>query len=142
MMRMEISSKSLHKLPSSAPPMNNASPQPGTRRRSLRIVMRVSLLVNAVDSPGLTDWEQVETVVISLHGGLMRTRQSFPAGALLELRMCRNDRTTRARVVWASSGANGKEYELGFEVLEPGFWDIEFPPDRWQPGPQPQAARR
>jgi hypothetical protein len=122
--------------------MDHASGQPVTRRRSLRIVMRVSLLVNAVDYPELTDWEQVETQVISLHGGLIRTRQSFPVGALLELRMCRNGRTARARVVWAGSGANGIGYELGFEVLEPGFWDVKFPPDRWQAGPQPRAARR
>jgi hypothetical protein len=140
MMQVEIISNRLHEFASSALPMENACGQPGTRRRSLRIVMRVPLFVNAVDSLGLTDWEQVETLVISLHGGLMRTRQSFPVGALLELRMCLSDRTARARVVWTNSGASEKGYELGFETLEPGFWDVQFPPDRWQSDAGPQAT--
>lgn len=122
--------------------MDEASGQPGTRRRSLRIVMRVPLLVNALDSTLSTDWEQVDTLVISLHGGLIRTRQSFPAGALLELRMCLSERTARARVVWEGRGGDGKGYDVGFETLEPGFWDVKFPPDRWQRGPSPQAIGR
>lgn len=104
--------------------------------------MRVSLLVNAADSPGGTEWEQVETLLISLHGGLIRTRQEFPVGTTLEIRMCQKDRSTRARVVWMNSGANGKGYEMGFEVAEPGFWEVKFPPDRWQGGAGPPAAKR
>ena len=122
--------------------MDDASGQPGYRRRSLRIVMRVPLLVNAVDGTRPTDWEQVETLVISLHGGLIRTRQSFPAGALLELRMCLSERTARARVVWICPGANETAYEVGFETLEPGFWDVKFPPDRWQSAQRSQASFR
>src|SRR2546425_10182948 len=37
------------------------------RRRSSRMVLRVPLLINAVDSSGEASWEQVETVVVSLH---------------------------------------------------------------------------
>ncbi len=99
--------------------------------------MRVSLLVNAVDSSRRTEWERVETVVISLHGGLIRTRQEFPAGTTLEMRMCEKDRFTLARVVWMNSGGNGEGNELGFEVQEPGFWDVKFPPDRWGAGLRP-----
>jgi len=122
--------------------MDDASEQPGYQRRSLRMVMRVPLLVNVVDGARPTDWEQVETLVISLHGGLIRTRQSFPAGALLELRMCLCERTARARVVWIALGANAKAYEVGFETLEPGFWDVKFPPDRWQSAQRSQASFR
>ena len=100
--------------------------------------MRVPLLVNALDCTKPTDWEQVDTLVISLHGGLIRTRQSFPAGVLLELRMCLCERTARARVVWTASG-NGEGFEVGFEVLEPGFWDVKFPPDRWHASPPCEA---
>lgn len=93
--------------------------------------MRVPLLVNVLNGPQTTDWEHVDTLVISLHGGLIRTRQSFPAGAMLELRMCLNDRSALARVVWEGPEGNGKGHEVGFETLEPGFWDVKFPPDRW-----------
>lgn len=102
--------------------------------------MRISLLVNALDSQDQTGWEQVETLLISLHGGMIRTRQEFPTGTTLEIRMCDKDRTTQARVVWMRSVDAGKGFELGFEVAEPGFWEVKFPPDRWQAGARPQAA--
>jgi len=104
--------------------------------------MGVSWLVNAADIPADKEWEQVETLLISLHGGLIRTRQEFPVGTTLEIRMCQKDRSTRARVVWMNSGSNGKGYELGFEVVEPGFWDVKFLPDRWRGDEQPGTARR
>jgi len=103
--------------------------------------MRISLLVNALDPEGATGWEQVETLLISLHGGLIRTRQEFPTGTTLEIRMCDKDRTTRARVVWMKTVDGGKGFELGFEVAEPGFWEINFPPDRWQVEERPHATR-
>jgi len=103
--------------------------------------MRISLLVNALDSQGGTGWEQVETLLISLHGGMIRTRQEFPTGTTLEIRMCDKDRTTRARVAWMKSVDGGKGFELGFEVDEPGFWEINFPPDRWQAEERPHATR-
>ena len=48
------------------------------RRRSLRIVMRVPLFVNPTDAPATAEWEPVETLVISLHGGMIRSRQQIP----------------------------------------------------------------
>src|SRR2546422_8087619 len=53
------------------------------RRRSSRMVLRVPLLINAVDSSGEASWEQVETVVVSLHGGMVRTHQTYPVGVTL-----------------------------------------------------------
>lgn len=85
----------------------------------------------------------METVVISLHGGLIRTRQKFPVGTTLDIRMRHKERTTRGRVVWTAMEANGKGFELGFEILEPpGFWEINFPPDRWSEATARQARAR
>jgi hypothetical protein len=111
------------------------------RRRSLRIVMRVPLYVCPINSPATEEWEPVETLVVSLHGGMIRSRQQFPVGTTLDIRMRNQQRFTRGRVVWTSAGEQVPVFEVGFEILEPpGFWEINFPEDRWSE--KEQAASR
>ena len=113
-------------------PMEGVSTERIVRRRSLRIVMRVPLYVNPIDATGTDEWEPVETLVISLHGGMIRSRQRFPIGTTLNIRMRNEQRFTRGRVVWAAAGTIDRAFEIGFEILEPpGFWEIKFPEDRW-----------
>ncbi|MGD0225252.1 MAG: PilZ domain-containing protein [Terriglobia bacterium] len=123
--------------------MEGVSTERTFRRRSLRIVMRVPLFVSPVNAPATDEWEPVETLVISLHGGLIRSRQQFPVGTTLDIRTRSNQRFTRGRVVWTSAGAKDFAFEVGFEILEPpGFWEVNFPADRWSGGPPtpiPQA---
>lgn len=99
------------------------------------MVMRVRLFVSPTNAPATAEWEPVETLVISLHGGLIRSRQQFPVGMTLDIRMQSNQRFTRGRVVWSGAGARDLDFEVGFEILEPpGFWGIKFPEDRWSRG--------
>lgn len=99
------------------------------RRRSSRMVLRVPLLINAADASA--EWEQVETVVVSLHGGMLRTRQRFPVGTTLDLRTANAGRSARARVAWMSPQPTPQGVDLGFEILDDvGFWGVNFPPDR------------
>lgn len=101
------------------------------RRRSSRMVLRVPLLINAADSSAETQWEQVETVLVSLHGGMLRTHQRFPVGATLDIRMPNAGRSARARVAWTSLNCTPKGADLGFEILDDtAFWGLNFPPDR------------
>ena len=94
--------------------------------------MRVPLFVSPAGAPATAEWEPVETLVISLHGGLIRSRQQFPVGTTLEIRMRNAQRFTRGRVVWTAVGPRDRAYEVGFELMEPpGFWDVKFPEDRW-----------
>jgi hypothetical protein len=112
------------------------------RRRSLRIVMRVPLYVSPADAPATAEWESVETLVISLHGGMIRSRQRFPIGTTLDIRMRNTQRFTRGRVVWTAAGAKDLTFEIGFEILEPpGFWEIKFPEDRWSEKQQASSPR-
>ena len=107
------------------------TPERIVRRRSLRIVMRVPLYVCPADSPATAEWEPVETLVISLHGGMIRSRRPYPIGTKLDIRMRNRQRSTSGRVVWTAGGTKGVPFEIGFELLEPpGFWDIKFPADR------------
>lgn len=117
------------------PVTEGESPDRKIRRRSLRIVMRVPLFVCPADSPATAEWEPVETLVISLHGGMIRSRQQYPVGTKLDIRMRNKQRFTRGRVVWSAAGAKDVAYEVGFEILDPpGFWDVKFPADRWADG--------
>jgi len=112
--------------------MEGVSKERTVRRRSLRIVMRVPLYVSPVDAPATVEWEPVETLLISLHGGMLRSRRRFPLGTILDIRMRNKQRFTRGRVVWTAAGASDLAFEIGFEILEPpGFWEIKFPEDRW-----------
>jgi len=112
------------------------------RRRSLRIVMRVPLYVSPADAPATAEWEPVETLVISLHGGMIRSRQRFPVGTTLDIRMRNRQRSTRGRVVWTATGARDLVFEVGFEILDPpGFWEINFPEDRWSNEDQSSKRR-
>ena len=123
--------------------MEGVSTERIVRRRSLRIVMRVPLYVNAPDAPGTEEWEPVETLVISLHGGMIRSRQQLPIGTKLDIRMRNKQRFTRGRVVWTAAGAKDRAFEIGFEILEsPGFWEIKFPEDRWTEKAQSLSPRK
>ncbi len=118
--------------------MEGVSTERTVRRRSLRIVMRVPLYVSPTDAPQSAEWEPVETLVISLHGGMIRSRQRFPIGTTLDIRMQSNQRFTRGRVVWAATEARDLAFEIGFEILDPpGFWEVKFPKDRWSEAEQP-----
>lgn len=94
------------------------------------MVLRVPLLVNAVNSEQETEWEPVETIMVSEHGGMIRARQNFQIGSTLDIRVRNKDRFAQARVVWTSTKVTAQGMELGFEIVDQeGFWEIKFPPD-------------
>jgi PilZ domain len=114
------------------------------RRRSARMVLRVPLFINSSDTNGETEWEPVETVMVSLHGGMLRAKQNFQVGDTLDIRVRDKERSARARVVWATSEvtANGV-VELGFEIMDQdGFWEVNFPPDRWSDRTKKDPAKK
>lgn len=114
---------------------DSATSKPRPRRRSARIVLRVPLLLNRADAGPEMDWEPVETVMVSQHGGMTRVKQNFKVGDTLDIRVRNKERSARARVVWKSTELTAQGIELGFEILdEDGFWELNFPPDRWSGG--------
>jgi hypothetical protein len=111
------------------------------RRRSTRILLRVPLIINVVGESPETEWEPVETITVSKHGGMVRAKQDFQVGDTLEIRVRNKDRTARARVAWRSAEVAPQGVELGFEILDDeGFWEISFPPDRWSARMQPRKS--
>lgn len=123
-------------------PDNHQDANPSRKRRSARIVLRVPLLVNVVDSPPESPWESVETVMVSKHGAMIRAKSGFQVGDTLDIRVRNGERSGRARVVWTSSQVTPHGIELGFELLdEEGFWEINFPPDRWSEKTRPDVVK-
>lgn len=116
---------------------DRASTEQTSRRRSLRIVMRVPLYVSPAGASYPEEWEPVETLVISMYGGMIRSRKQFPVGTTLDIRKRDSQRFTRGRVVWTAAGAREFAFEVGFEIMEPpGFWEVNFPEDRWTERPR------
>ncbi len=110
---------------------NKTGAEPAHRRRSARIVLRIPLLVNEAGNSPETQWEPVETVMVSEHGGMIRAKQHFQIGSTLDIRVRNKDRFAQARVVWTSTKLNSEGIELGFEIVDQtGFWEIKFPPDK------------
>ncbi len=105
-------------------------------------MLRVPLLVNVADSPPESPWESVETVMVSKHGAMIRAKSGFQVGDTLDIRVRNGDRSGRAKVVWTSSQITPSGIELGFELLdEEGFWEINFPPDRWSEKTRPGVMK-
>jgi len=103
--------------------------------------MRIPLIINVVDGSAQTEWEPVETIMVSKHGAMVRAHQDFQVGSILEIRFRNKDRIARARVAWKSSRVTPHGIELGFEILdEEGFWEMTFPPDRWSEVPKLQKS--
>lgn len=99
-------------------------------RRSSRILLRLPLLVSASEAGPDPAWEKVETIMLSFHGGMIRTNQRFRIGSTMDIRMQDGGgKSAHARVVWQSAEKTARGIELGFEILdEEGFWGVNFPP--------------
>ena len=107
------------------------------------MVLRIPILIRVANGSMETEWEAVQTVLVSLHGGLIRTHQLFPVGTSLDIRMQYQERSAQARVAWRSLEPTELGFDLGFEILDPpGFWEFDFPPDRWSEKTRPRLGRR
>jgi CBS domain-containing protein len=103
------------------------------------MVMRIPLFIQSLGPATHSEWETVETVMVSLHGGMLRVHNRLKVGDVLDIRVRDKDRMARARVVWTSAESTPNGIELGFEILdEEGFWQINFPPDRWSERNRPR----
>lgn len=106
--------------------------QQANRRRSERVVLRVSVVVIAEDEEHKPIEETAETQVVNAHGGLMRMRSHLHVGQSFQLSNPRNHMEITCRVVRAEE--EGMEfYRVAFEFSRPApkFWPIVFPPADW-----------
>ncbi len=74
-------------------------PAPENRRRSERVMLRMSVLVVAEDEDRKQIQEKAETQVVNAHGGLLKMKQHLHVGQSFMLSNPRNSMEIGCRVV-------------------------------------------
>jgi hypothetical protein len=103
------------------------------RRRSQRVMMRVGVVVRYSLS-GKEVSLQAHTVAVNIHGAMICTAESIPAGTPLDL----EHKMTRERIAGrvtrqAQTAPEGFLIPVEFVSPSSNFWRISFPPSDWKP---------
>ena len=109
-------------------------PEQVDRRRSERVVLRMTVLVLAENEERKQIQEKAETQVVNAHGGLLRMKEHMHVGQPFLLNNPRNNMEVSCRVVRTEE--DGMEfYKVAFEFDRPApnFWPVTFPPPDWSP---------
>jgi PilZ domain len=102
------------------------------RRRSERVVLRMTVVVLAENEERKQIQEQAETQVVNAHGGLLRMREHLHVGQSFLLNNPGNSMDISCHVVRTEE--EGMEfYKVAFEFDRPApkFWPVTFPPADW-----------
>jgi hypothetical protein len=102
------------------------------RRRSERVMLRITVLVIAENEERKQIQEEAHTQVVNAHGGLLKMKEHLHVGQPLLLRNPRNKIEMSCRVV-ATEEAGLEYYNVAFEFDRPApnFWPVVFPPTDW-----------
>jgi len=102
------------------------------RRRSERVVLRISVLILAEDEERKQIQEKAETQVVNAHGGLLRMRQHLHVGQSFLLNNPQRNSEMSCRVVrLEEDGMDFYKIAFEFDRPAPNFWPVVFPPADW-----------
>jgi len=102
------------------------------RRRSERVLLRMSVMVLAENEQRRQIQEEAKTQVVNAHGGLMMMKTHLHIGQSFLLKNPQTGSEMSCRVVRVDEA--GTEYfNIAFEFDRPApkFWRITFPPVDW-----------
>lgn len=124
------------------PPSSTSSA--GSRRRSQRVLMQVSVRLQGTDTQGQAFDEEADTLAINAHGALVLIQARVISGTML---MLHNNTTKEVQecVVAFLGPVRGNKAEVGleFSARRPAFWRIAFPPEDWSPkNPEARTAHQ
>jgi len=99
------------------------------RRRSQRVIIRVPVTLTIVKS-GQDITVSAHTVAVNVHGAMALSPRPIAAETKLEILNERTGQRTTARVT-RTPRETGEGYlvPLEFDVADPSFWQISFPPE-------------
>lgn len=102
------------------------------RRRSERVLLRMSVVVLAEDEDRRQIQEKGYTQVVNAHGGLFQIRTHLHVGQSFLLSNPKNGMEISCRVVRIEE-TGMQFYNIAFEFDRPAanFWPIVFPPADW-----------
>jgi len=96
-------------------------------RRSTRVPLEVSIEVE-----GEREHSPLKgaTVVVNLHGALIRTQQPLHSGSKIQITVYLTGKTAPARVVYVAAE---NPLHCGIELLQPqNIWGVSLPPEDWE----------
>jgi hypothetical protein len=101
-----------------------------SRRRSERLVLRISLLLSALVPDGKRINVEAQSLVVNAHGGLLRV--GMLRGQKIYLRNDTTELFTTGRVLRVEGLEEG-QFSIAFEFESPcpQFWPVNFPPADW-----------
>jgi hypothetical protein len=103
-----------------------------SRRRSERVVLRVSLLLSAMMPDDRQINIEAQSLVVNAHGGLLRVGMEMSRGQKIYLRNIKTELSTSARVLRVEGLDEGHfSVAFEFESVCPQFWPVSFPPSDW-----------
>jgi len=107
--------------------------QPDNRRRSERVMLRMSVAVETETAEREKQREETHTLVVNAHGGLLKLDLEVLVGQPILLINVRSGMRAAARVVRVENPPGGYT-AVAFEFNEPTpkFWPVEFPPADWE----------
>ena len=113
----------------------------GSRRRSQRVLMQVSVRIRGKDAEGNALEEETETLAINAHGALVVLKSRLKSGGKVLLQHKRTGEEQECEVAFLGPVRSGKnEVGLEFSAPRPGFWRVAFPPEDWTPR-HPEARK-
>jgi len=103
------------------------------RRRSLRVLLTVSVILSGKTADGKNFEEETKTLVVNAHGALVLLASAVAQGQVLILTHNGTKEKLSCRVAYVGPTQGGKT-QVGVEFMEaaPGFWQVNFPPEDWK----------
>ena len=105
---------------------------PANRRRSERVMLQISVIVQVKTRDGKDVREDTQTVVVNAHGGLLKLKMEVKTGQpilLINERAKVQQGCHVVRVETSEAGNSAVAFE--FDEPTPQFWPIVFPPADW-----------
>ncbi len=113
------------------------APQPtdgANRRRSERVMLKVSVLLSVTSKEGMVINESTCTQVVNAHGGLLGLEMEIFAGQPFLLTNSKTGVARECSVVRTQPSPGNRGFLVAFQFASPSpdFWPIVFPPKDWQ----------
>ena len=102
------------------------------RRRSERVMLRMSVMVLAENEERRRIQEEAKTQVVNAHGGLMTMKSHLHMGQSFLLKNPQTGAEISCRVVRVDeTGVEDFNIAFEFDRPDPKFWPVTFPPVDW-----------
>jgi hypothetical protein len=102
------------------------------RRRSMRVLLSVSITVSGKTADDQNFSEETRTLVVNAHGALISLAAHLATDQKVTVSNRATHKTLECRIVYIGNTQAGKA-QMGIEFVKPSpiFWQIDFPPDDW-----------